>query len=122
MLLTRLKAISKLRTQALGGDEETGGEPGSPAQEGGSAGDGGPRVGISGDIRSRDDVIRVLTKVSEYLERNEPTNPAPLLIRRAQRLMTMSFVDIMKEMAPEGMDSLTKIAGADQVGTDSNGY
>ena len=36
--------------------------------------------------------------------------------------MTMSFVDIMKEMAPEGMDSITKIAGADQVGTSESGY
>ncbi len=68
-------------------------------------------ISAVGEIRSRDDALRLLDKVSEFLERNEPTNPAPLLIRRARRLMTMSFVDIMREMAPEGMDSIEKIAG-----------
>ena len=124
MLLTRLKAISRLRAQAVGGGESDDGASDGPIESaGGGAGDGAPRAaGISGEIRSRDDVLRMLSKVSEYLERHEPTNPAPLLIRRAQRLMTMSFVDIMKEMAPEGMDSITKIAGADQVGTGESGY
>jgi type VI secretion system protein ImpA len=64
-----------------------------------------------GDIRNREDVTRMLDKICEYLERSEPTNPAPLLIRRAQKLMTMSFVDILKEVAPEGVASVSKIAG-----------
>jgi type VI secretion system protein ImpA len=126
MLLTRLKAISRLRAQAVsGGEPADGGDAETDsADSGGGGGTGaGPRpAGISGEIRNRDDALRMLNKVSEYLERHEPTNPAPLLIRRAHRLMTMSFVDIMKEMAPEGMDSLTKIAGADQVGTGESGY
>lgn len=62
-------------------------------------------------IRSRQDVVRALDQVCAYLEREEPTNPAPLMIRRAQRLMQMSFVDIVREMAPEGMDSVGKVLG-----------
>jgi len=64
-----------------------------------------------GELRNRDDVIRMLGRICEYLERSEPTNPAPLLIRRAQKLMTMSFVDILRDVAPEGVASVSKIAG-----------
>ena len=53
----------------------------------------------------------MLDRVCDYLDRHEPTNPAPLLIRRAQRLMTMNFLEIVREMAPEGLDSLQKITG-----------
>lgn len=64
-----------------------------------------------GAIRNRDDVIEVLGRICEFLERTEPTNPAPLLIRRAQRLMTMSFVDILRDVAPEGVASVSNLAG-----------
>lgn len=65
----------------------------------------------AGEIRSRDDVVAQLGRLSDWLERHEPTNPAPLLIRRAQKLMTMSFVDILKDVAPESVASVAKIAG-----------
>lgn len=67
-----------------------------------------------GAIRSRDDAILMLDMVCQYLERNEPTNPAPLLIRRAKKLMTMSFVEIVQDLAPEGMTQIQVIAGLDK--------
>jgi type VI secretion system protein ImpA len=69
------------------------------------------RVAAPGEIRTREDAIRVLESVCKYLERTEPTNPAPLLIKRAQRLMTLSFLDIIKELAPNGMDQAEMITG-----------
>ena len=83
-------------------------QPQAPGQSGTAP---APAPAPPGEIRSRDDVIRVLGKVCDYLESNEPTNPAPLLIRRAQKLMTMSFVDILRDVAPEGVASISKIAG-----------
>lgn len=65
------------------------------------------RIGVT----SREDVVQALDEVCAYLEVAEPTNPAPLLLRRAQRLLQMSFVDIVREMAPEGMGSLDKVLG-----------
>jgi len=44
--------------------------------------------------------------------RNEPTNPAPLLIRRAQRVMTMPFLDIIRELAPEAAGQVENITGS----------
>ncbi len=124
MLLQRLKAISRLRARALddGSGDSADDQPGGDGEGADGAQGGGKKAAISGDIRSREDVSRILNKVCEYLDRYEPTNPAPLLIRRAQRLMTMSFVEIMKEMAPEGMDSITKIAGPDAVGSAEESY
>jgi type VI secretion system protein ImpA len=82
----------------------------------GDAGDDAPASvpksgsGVS-DIRSREDAIRVLEMVCKYIEKNEPTNPAPLLIRRAQRLMSLGFLEIMQELAPDGMGQIEVIAG-----------
>jgi type VI secretion system protein ImpA len=65
----------------------------------------------SGDLKTRDDAVRALGRVSDWIEKNEPSNPAPLLIRRAQRLMSMSFMDIVRDLAPEGLGQLETIAG-----------
>jgi type VI secretion system protein ImpA len=66
---------------------------------------------LTGEVKSRDQAIRALDKVCAYLERAEPTNPAPLLIRRAQRLMTMTFLEIMRDMAPDALPPVHNIAG-----------
>ena len=68
-------------------------------------------VSTAGVIRSRDDVGRTLGIVCEWIERHEPSNPAPLLIRRAQRLMSKSFVDLVRDLAPAGLSEVESIAG-----------
>jgi type VI secretion system protein ImpA len=35
------------------------------------------------------------------------------MLRRAQRLMTMSFVDIVKDMVPDGLEQIERLAGVD---------
>ncbi len=76
-----------------------------------AAGNGNKGAPITGDIRSRDDALRMLDKVCDYLEKHEPTNPAPLLIRRGKRLMTMSFVDIIRDLVPDSIAQVESIAG-----------
>ena len=67
--------------------------------------------GAPGSINSRDDVVRALDRLCEWIERHEPSNPAPLLLRRAQRLMSKSFIDIVRDLAPEGLGQIEKLAG-----------
>jgi type VI secretion system protein ImpA len=74
-------------------------------------GTGGPRVALTGDIASRDDVVRTLDKICDYYARNEPSSPLPLLLQRCKRLATMSFLEIVKEMVPEGLSQVEIIAG-----------
>ena len=66
---------------------------------------------ITGDIRNREDVVRVLEKVCNFIERTEPTNPAPLLIRRAQYLMTKNFIEIIEELGPDWLKEVQRLSG-----------
>lgn len=105
LLETGAVALARLAPDAGDGS-------GGDAAEGASGGGGGGfAVGGGGSIRNRADVVRELERVCEWLERNEPSHPAPLLIRRAQRLMNMSFIEIMQDMAPGGIDQVQTIAG-----------
>jgi type VI secretion system protein ImpA len=71
-----------------------------------------PRSAASFDeIRSRDDVKRALDTICKYYAVYEPSSPIPLLLDRCKRLVTMSFLDIVREMAPDGLSTVQLIAG-----------
>ena len=67
------------------------------------------------EIRSREDVARVLEKVCKYIERTEPTNPVSLIIRLAQTLMTKNFLEILEAIPPEDMKVFKKIITIDSI-------
>jgi type VI secretion system protein ImpA len=99
-----LQALTPLCTAVL--------DTGEGAAEEGSAGGGGEaRARPPGQIATREDAIRVLENVCKFIEQTEPSNPAPLLIRRAQRLMSRSFVEIIQDLAPESLEQIQKLAG-----------
>lgn len=64
-----------------------------------------------GEIRTSQDVTRALDRVIEYYVRHEPSSPVPLLLRRAQRLVSRSFLDIIRDLSPEGLDQVRMISG-----------
>ncbi|HSY29901.1 MAG TPA: type VI secretion system protein TssA [Burkholderiaceae bacterium] len=66
---------------------------------------------ITGEVNSRDDVVRMLDKVCAYYSRNEPSSPVPLLLSRAQRLVHKSFVEILQDLAPDGLTQIYNISG-----------
>ncbi|MDO4641359.1 MAG: type VI secretion system protein TssA [Neisseria sp.] len=63
------------------------------------------------NIKNRADVDLVLEKICVYFENFEPSHPAPLFIRRVQRLMNMDFYDIMKDISPESVGNLEVLIG-----------
>ena len=71
----------------------------------------GQRAALSGEITSRDDVVRALDKICDYYARHEPSSPLPLLLQRCKRLATMSFIEIVREMVPDGLSQVEMIAG-----------
>ena len=71
----------------------------------------GPAQSRSGEIRSREDVIKTIDRICEYLARTEPTNPVPILLKRAQRLMNMSFLEILDDIAPDGLTQAETVVG-----------
>jgi len=52
------------------------------------------------ELRSLADVANALAAVALYFARNEPSNPALLLVRQGQQLMGKSFIEVMKVLVP----------------------
>jgi len=113
-----LQTISDAAKQVAGGAADQAAAEAQAGAEGGAA-SGGAQFAVAapaGVLRNREDAIQALDKVCQWLELNEPSNPAPLLIRRAQRLMSKNFLDIIRDLVPDGIDQIAKLAGvpADQ--------
>jgi type VI secretion system protein ImpA len=82
------------------------------AADGSPAEGGAPRAApISGQIANRADVIRMLDKLTQYYQQHEPASPVPLLLERARRLVPMSFLEVMEDLAPSGIAQLMVIKG-----------
>lgn len=73
----------------------------------------------SGPFSSRADVLRELDRICTYFEMHEPTSPVPMLLRRAKRLATMPFVDLVRELAPSGVSEVETLRGPETEATDS---
>lgn len=114
-LIKLLKVADDAVRRALGTDSaEAAADPGAEGTtEGAAAPAGGRAMAVPGAINSREDVMRLLEKASDWLERHEPSHPAPLLIRRAHRLMSKNFIEIMQDMTPDGISQLRTLAGPD---------
>ena len=69
---------------------------------------------IAGEVNTREDVIRVLDKACDYFSRHEPSSPVPLLLRRAKRLVSKGFMDIIQDIAPDGVNQIKAIAGTEE--------
>ncbi|MBM2653392.1 type VI secretion system protein TssA [Burkholderia diffusa] len=63
------------------------------------------------EVASRDDVRLGLDKICRYFELHEPSHPAPLLLRRAQRLLALDFYEIIRDLAPESLPKLDLLSG-----------
>jgi len=97
------------RAQALLGDAlgfEVAAEGAPDTGDAQASGEGSP-----GKLKTRADARRVLESVCDFLERTEPAHPAPILIRRAARLLDLSFVDIIRDLAPEAAGTIESLGG-----------
>lgn len=104
-------AIARAKSNALGGVSESDSNQFPGAMEAGAPG-GRSGQAIAGEVRSREDARRTLQRVCDFLERHEPSNPAALFARRAEHLLDMKFLDIMRELSPDAMDHLQMLTGA----------
>ena len=84
-------------------------EAAPPAAAGVAPGAGG----ASGEIRSKADIIKAMDKICSYYEKYEPSSPIPLLLRRVQRLVNKSFLEIIKDLTPGTLSTIEQLAGID---------
>lgn len=78
---------------------------------GNPAGGGGGQAVASGRIAGPADVQRRLDEICDYYARSEPSSPVPLLLRRARRLVGCNFIDLLRDLAPGGMEELERVSG-----------
>ncbi len=90
-----------------------------PEGEGGEPGAAGGGTAISGDIRSREDAIRMLDKICTYYDRHEPSSPVPVLLQRVKRLVSMDYIEIVRELTPEAVAAVEALAG---IQSEESGY
>jgi type VI secretion system protein ImpA len=62
-------------------------------------------------VSSREDALHLLEVAATYFRQNEPSSPLPMLIDRARRLGRMEFMDILRDLAPEGLVQAELVAG-----------
>ena len=94
---------------AAGAEAAAGTRAAAPAAARG--GGGAVSVAMLTSVESRADAIRLLDLVCRYYERNEPSSPLPLLIERARRLADKNFLDILRDLAPDGLSQAKSVAG-----------
>ncbi|HVZ87482.1 MAG TPA: type VI secretion system protein TssA [Polyangia bacterium] len=70
-----------------------------------------PSPSVPGEIRSREDVLQALSRISGYYQQHEPSSPVPLFIERCKRLVTMSFIDIVKDLVPDAVKQVEVLKG-----------
>ena len=107
-----VRGMERMQAQSTGSFSEEGNSEGSPS--GGIVANGQVQASATGTIQSREDCRRALDRVCEYLERHEPSNPASLFARRAQRMLSLPFLDIMRELSPDSMSHLEMLTGTQQ--------
>jgi len=109
-LAATLKELQKTLAPCAAAGEASGvGSGEQSAAVGGDAVTEGP--GISGSVRSRQDVIRVIDQICEFYRRTEPASPIPLILQRARRLVDMDFVQLLTDLAPDSLGQLKLITG-----------
>jgi type VI secretion system protein ImpA len=72
---------------------------------------GARAMSLEGDIRSREDVIRLLNKICQYYDRAEPSSPVPLILKRAVRLAGMDFMQIINDLTPDSISQIRTVTG-----------
>ena len=109
------------RFEALAEDSaERAAESEAPEPAGDGGGDAGPAAprgrgaasiqGIS-SLSNREDALHALELAAGYFRSNEPSSPLPLLIDRAKRLATLDFLEILRDMAPDGVMQAQIVTG-----------
>ncbi len=113
-----LEPVSTRQTMAVSQTPSSATQPMTPAAPAADSGPqavvataAAPRAASVTTITSRDDVLRIFDMVCKFYQNNEPSSPVPLLIQRAKKLVTMSYLDIVKDMTPEALKDVEKIAG-----------
>jgi len=63
------------------------------------------------EISSREDVRQALDRLCGYFAVHEPTSPVPLLLQRARKLLDLDFMELLRDLAPDGVAQMALVSG-----------
>lgn len=112
-LIKSLKLVQAALAPHVGAPVEGGDEAASTDAAGGGAavGGGARAVSVPGAVNSRADVVQTIERLCEYYRQNEPSSPVPLILHRAQRMVHMSFMEIVTELTPDAVTTVKVVTG-----------
>ncbi|MET0616396.1 MAG: type VI secretion system protein TssA [Luteibacter sp.] len=76
--------------------------------------DAAPVPVARGPVRGTEDVLRMLDEICAWYAKNEPSSPVPPLLRRASRLVGLSFAELLRTLAPGGLSEFQSLAGDEE--------
>lgn len=111
------REVARYQEAAQAGGEPQEGEPAAAAEFGlvpssAPAGRGFASIQAIAALNRREDALHALELAASYFRSQEPSSPLPLLIDRAKRLAGMEFMDILRDLAPDGLSQAQLVAGA----------
>ncbi len=112
--LTALKQPLRLALQVLGQHAPQGAQNAAEEHSDGPSTevpDAPAPARISGEINSREDVLRSLDRLLAYYSRHEPSSPLPVLLNRAKNLVNADFAAIVRNLIPDGMSQFENLRG-----------
>ncbi len=111
--LTYAQSVIEKELSRRGFTEEGMIEPGAEANDVGMV-QTNTKTRLAGEVNSRTDVAQMLDKICAYYSRQEPSSPVPLLLQRTKRLVSMDFMEIVKDLASDGVQQVEKVMGVDE--------
>lgn len=94
---------------------------GEGSADAGAGDDAGAAVAASGGgasapatVQSRQDVVRWIDRICDYYRQKEPSSPVPVLLQRARKLVDMTFLDVVKDLVPEGLNQAEMFRGPEE--------
>ena len=70
---------------------------------------------FTGEIHSPKEALLAIEKVCQYFDRHEPSSPVPLLLRRARRLVSKNFLEVIQDVCPDAIGQVQMLGGVNAV-------
>ncbi|UII69362.1 type VI secretion system protein TssA [Pseudomonas sp. HN11] len=64
-----------------------------------------------GEINSREDARQTIERLCTYFQTHEPASPVPFLLQRAKKLIDKNFMELLQDLAPDGLAQLALVSG-----------
>lgn len=98
--------VAFLRDKPEGEAEAAAGHGGGGGSVAIGASDG---TAFSGGINSREDVVRAMDAIASYYARKEPGSPVPFALRRARDWVSLDFLEVLEDIAPNSLDEAKRV-------------